>query len=163
VTSDIEEIRRLHHTYAYLFDSGDFDGFAALFEHGTLHLRGVDDPATGSVAVRRLIDRCVILYDGTPATNHLMHNLVVDGGVLDAAGEGAGAPAVPSSLRPAKALERPPCRTRTHLTTTRPAAGDGAGAPGPHPTTTRPEAAQRACGADRAVSPGRRATCARAR
>ncbi len=76
--SDIEEIRRLHHAYAYSFDSGDFDRFAALFEHGTLHLRGVDDPATGSAEVRRLVDRCVILYDGVPATNHLMHNLVVD-------------------------------------------------------------------------------------
>jgi hypothetical protein len=76
--SEIEEIRRLHHEYAYAFDSGEFDRFAALFEHGTLHLRGVDDPATGSAAVRRLIDRCVILYDGKPATNHLMHNLVVD-------------------------------------------------------------------------------------
>jgi hypothetical protein len=76
--SDIEEIRRLHHTYAFTFDSGDFDAFAALFEDGTLDLRGVDDPATGSAAVRRLIDRCVILYDGTPATNHLMHDLLVD-------------------------------------------------------------------------------------
>jgi hypothetical protein len=28
--------------------------------------------------VRRLVDRCVILYDGVPATNHLMHNLIVD-------------------------------------------------------------------------------------
>ena len=78
MTSDIEDIRRVHHTYTYTFDSGDFDGFAALFAHGTLHLRGVDDPATGSAAVRRLLDRCVILHDGTPATNHLMHNLVVD-------------------------------------------------------------------------------------
>ena len=75
---DIEQIRRLHHMYAYTFDSGDFDAFAGLFEHGTLHLPGVDEPATGPVAVRRLVDRCVILYDGTPATNHLMHNLVVD-------------------------------------------------------------------------------------
>ena len=86
MASDIEQIRRLHHTYAYTFDSGDFDTFASLFEHGTLHLPGVDDPATGSVAVRRLVDSCVILYDGTPATNHLMHNLVVD---FDAAGETA--------------------------------------------------------------------------
>ena len=78
--TDLEEIQRLHHEYAYRFDGGDFDGFAALFEHGTLDLRGVDDPATGSAAVRRLIDRCVILYDGIPATNHLMHNLVVDVG-----------------------------------------------------------------------------------
>jgi hypothetical protein len=78
VVSDIEAIRRLHHAYAYTFDSGDFDGFAALFEHGTLHLPGVDEPATGSAAVGRLVERCVILYDGTPATNHLMHNLVVD-------------------------------------------------------------------------------------
>ena len=78
MASDIEQIRQLHHTYAYTFDGGDFDAFAALFEHGTLHLTGVDDPATGSAAVRRLIDRCVILYDGKPATNHLMHNLVVD-------------------------------------------------------------------------------------
>ena len=85
---DIEEIRRLHHTYAWTFDSGDFDGFAALFEHGTLHLRGVDEPATGSAAVRRLLDRCVILHDGVPATNHLMHNLVVD---IDEDGEQAGA------------------------------------------------------------------------
>ena len=29
VTSDIEAIRRLHHTYAYTFDGGDFDAFAA--------------------------------------------------------------------------------------------------------------------------------------
>jgi hypothetical protein len=78
VSSDIEAIRRLHHEYAYTFDGGDLDGFAALFEHGTLHLRGVDDPATGSAAVRRLVERCVIMYDGIPATNHLMHNLVVD-------------------------------------------------------------------------------------
>ncbi len=88
MVSDMEEIRRLHHTYAYTFDSGDFDAFAALFEHGTLHLRGVDDPATGSAAVRRLVDRCVILYDGIPATNHLMHNLVVD---IDDDGETAHA------------------------------------------------------------------------
>jgi hypothetical protein len=38
--------------------------------------------------VRPLIDRCVILYDGTPATNHLMHNLIVD---LDDDGETARA------------------------------------------------------------------------
>jgi len=80
VTSDIEAIRRLHPTYAYTFDGGDFDAFAALFAHGTLHLKGVDDPATGATEVRRLIDRCVILYDGVPATNHLMHNLIVDVG-----------------------------------------------------------------------------------
>jgi hypothetical protein len=78
VANHIEEIRRLHHAYAYTFDNGEFDAFAGLFEHGTLHLEGVDDPATGAAAVRRLIDRCVILYDGKPATNHLMHNLVVD-------------------------------------------------------------------------------------
>src|SRR4029077_13226604 len=29
VVSDIEAIRRLHHLYAYTFDSGDFDAFAA--------------------------------------------------------------------------------------------------------------------------------------
>ena len=86
--SDIEEIRQLHHGYAYRFDSGDFDAFAALFDHGTLDLRGVDDPATGSAAVRRLIERCVILYDGSPATNHLMHNLVVH---VDADGQTARA------------------------------------------------------------------------
>jgi len=80
VTSDIEAIRRLHHTYAYTFDGGDFDAFASLFAHGTLHLKGVDDPATGATEVRRLIDRCVILYEGVPATNHLMHNLIVDVG-----------------------------------------------------------------------------------
>ncbi len=78
MSDHVEEIRRLHHAYAYAFDSGDLDAFASLFEHGTLDLRGVDDPATGSAAVRRLVERCVILYDGKPATNHLMHNLIVD-------------------------------------------------------------------------------------
>ena len=102
MTSDIEAIRRLHHTYAYTFDGGDFDAFAALFEHGTLHLRGVDDPATGAAAVRRLVERCVILYDGTPATDHLMHNLVVDfddddGPRLDVRAGAAGPPGLPAS------------------------------------------------------------------
>lgn len=71
-------IQRLLNEYAYAFDSGDFDRFAALFEHGTLHLQGVWPAATGSAAVRELLDNRVILYDGSPRTNHLMHNVIVD-------------------------------------------------------------------------------------
>jgi hypothetical protein len=71
--SSIEEITAMIYRYCELFDSGDFDGFAAQFEHGRMGGR-----ETGSASLRQWIDDNVILYDGSPATKHLTTNLVVD-------------------------------------------------------------------------------------
>ena len=71
-------IEHLLNSYAHHFDSGDFDAFAALFANGTLHLRGVWQPARGVEAVREMLDARVILYDGSPRTNHLLHNSLVE-------------------------------------------------------------------------------------
>lgn len=78
IAGDRSEIQQLLFRYAHTFDFGDFDGFAALFANGTLHLEGVGPPATGVDEVRALLDRRVILYDGIPRTNHLIHNSLID-------------------------------------------------------------------------------------
>ena len=73
-------IEQLLHSYAHYFDFGDFDAFAELFANGTLHLRGIWPPANGVEAVREMLDTRVILYDGSPRTNHLLHNSLVEPG-----------------------------------------------------------------------------------
>jgi SnoaL-like domain len=78
MTEDIRDIERLIHLYAHRIDAGDIAGFAALFEHGTLHFRGLAPPATGIDEVRDLISRLVILYDGSPRTNHVMANTIIE-------------------------------------------------------------------------------------
>jgi SnoaL-like protein len=60
------------HTYCELFDTGQFDAFAAQFEHGQWH-----KAEPGAEAVRRYIDEHVITYDGLPRTKHVTTNLVV--------------------------------------------------------------------------------------
>ena len=75
---DRQDIERLMHLYAHRIDAAAFDDFAALFEHGTLHLRGLGPPATGTAEVRDLVGRVVILHDGSPRTNHLMANILID-------------------------------------------------------------------------------------
>lgn len=67
------EIQQLLHRYAHAFDAGEFAAFAALFEHGTLHLQGVSPPVSGIEEVLAMIECRVILYDGVPRTNHLIH------------------------------------------------------------------------------------------
>jgi len=59
--------------YAELFDTGQFDAFAAQFEHGVWH-----KAEPGADGVRRYLDEHVITYDGSPRTKHVTTNLVVD-------------------------------------------------------------------------------------
>ena len=75
---DRRDIERLMHLYAHRIDAADFDGFAELFAHGSLHLRGLSPPAEGRDAVRELVGRVVILHDGSPRTNHVMANILID-------------------------------------------------------------------------------------
>ena len=61
------------YAYAELFDTGQFDAFAAQFEHGVWH-----KAEPGAEGVRRYLDEHVITYDGSPRTKHVTTNLVID-------------------------------------------------------------------------------------
>ena len=67
------QISDLMFRYAELFDTGRFDEFAALFEHGQWHKAG-----PGAAATRRWIEDNVRLYDGVPRTKHVTTNVVAD-------------------------------------------------------------------------------------
>jgi SnoaL-like domain len=69
----VQQITSMVHRYCELFDTGQFDEFAAQFEHGQWHRAG-----PGAEATRRWIDECVYLYDGRPGTKHLTTNLTVE-------------------------------------------------------------------------------------
>jgi hypothetical protein len=77
-SDDILAIQRLMHLYAHRFDAGDIAGFADLFARGTLDFGRLAPAATGAQAVYEMIDRLVIMYDGSPRTNHVMSNVVID-------------------------------------------------------------------------------------
>lgn len=68
----VQQITALVYRYCELFDTGQFDEFAAQFEHGQWHRA---DP--GAAAARRWIDDNVHVYDGLPRTKHLTTNLTV--------------------------------------------------------------------------------------
>jgi 3-phenylpropionate/cinnamic acid dioxygenase small subunit len=68
-----QQITTLMNRYCELFDTGQFDEFAAQFEHGQWHRA---DP--GTTAARRWIEDNVHRYDGLPRTKHLTTNLTVE-------------------------------------------------------------------------------------
>jgi SnoaL-like protein len=82
MTDPVTQISNLMFRYAELFDTGRFDEFAALFEHGQWH-----KAAPGVAATREWIDDNVQLYDDLPRTKHVTTNVVVD--VDEAAGTAA--------------------------------------------------------------------------
>ncbi len=59
--------------YAELFDTGQFEDFAAQFAHGAWHNA---DP--GADGVLRYLEAHVLTYDGSPRTRHVTTNLVID-------------------------------------------------------------------------------------
>jgi hypothetical protein len=61
------------HRYCELFDTGQFDEFAAQFAHGQWHRA---EP--GAEATRQWIEEWVLTYDGRPGTQHLTTNLIVE-------------------------------------------------------------------------------------
>jgi 3-phenylpropionate/cinnamic acid dioxygenase small subunit len=79
MSDSVKEISDMIHRYCELFDSGDFDAFSAQFANGRWFRAQAGAPAT-----RAWIDRWVITYDGSPRTQHLTSNLVVE--VDDVAG-----------------------------------------------------------------------------
>ncbi len=69
----VQQISDLMFRYAELFDTGQFDEFAALFEHGQWH-----KAEPGAAAARQWITDNVRLYDGLTHTKHVTTNVVVD-------------------------------------------------------------------------------------
>jgi len=73
MTDSVKQITDMMFRYAELFDTGRFDEFAALFEHGKWH-----KAEAGATAARAWIDDNVQLYDGLTRTKHVTTNVVVD-------------------------------------------------------------------------------------
>lgn len=77
VADDVLSIKNLVYSYAELLDTGDIEGLGRLFTAATLRTHGSSDVLEGAQAVQRLIEDSVHLYDGIPATKHLVTNVIV--------------------------------------------------------------------------------------
>ena len=73
----MDPIARLVYAYAERLDAGDFEGVAALFEHGRFGSEGYTT-FEGRDGVLKMLQGMVQLYDGVPRTKHVVTNLVVD-------------------------------------------------------------------------------------
>jgi hypothetical protein len=74
--ADEVAIANLVHRYAELFDAGDLEGAAGLFEHAVIHTGDADLDAAGLLALWR---RLVLIHgDGTPRTSHVTTNLAIE-------------------------------------------------------------------------------------
>ncbi|MEV0220602.1 nuclear transport factor 2 family protein [Streptomyces sp. NPDC050704] len=69
-----KEIWRTLCAYCEAIDTGDLDGVARLWEHGTWPFAA----EAGAQAVGRWLDEHVILYDGETHTKHQLTNVVID-------------------------------------------------------------------------------------
>jgi 3-phenylpropionate/cinnamic acid dioxygenase small subunit len=69
----VQHLTNRIYRYAELFDTGQFDAFAAQFEHGVWHRA---EP--GADGVRKYLSENVRTYDGSPCTKHVTTNLVLD-------------------------------------------------------------------------------------
>jgi hypothetical protein len=65
MSDSVQQISDMMFRYAELFDTGRFDEFAALFEHGKWH-----KAEPGAAAARQWITDNVQLYDGLTRTKH---------------------------------------------------------------------------------------------
>jgi 3-phenylpropionate/cinnamic acid dioxygenase small subunit len=81
MSNDEQAIANLLFTYAERIDNGDFDGVGEMFAHGRI----VPTPnasenthLVGSDAVAELYRSSVQLYDGTPRTQHVTTNHVIE-------------------------------------------------------------------------------------
>ena len=71
------EIKRLINRYSFTIDTGDFDGTAALFEHGEWIMDGAES-IVGSEAILDTLSNVKLYEDGTPKTKHLTTNIEIE-------------------------------------------------------------------------------------
>jgi 3-phenylpropionate/cinnamic acid dioxygenase small subunit len=84
---DRDEIAALVYRYAELLDAGAMDGVVALFADATWRSAATGNVLRTPEEIRAVYDR-IMLYNGTPKTQHLMSNLVID--VIEGADEATG-------------------------------------------------------------------------
>lgn len=72
-----DEINRLLFAYCTGIDTGRLDDTAKLFAKGTWFLNP-DTPLSGSDEVATFLNDSVILYDGVPATRHVVSNIRIE-------------------------------------------------------------------------------------
>jgi hypothetical protein len=77
MNDDVEEIRRLVHSYAELFDEGLFDEAVSLFKTARVRVSGADQEFHREAA-RSILTDLVQLHDGIPKTKHVTTNVIVD-------------------------------------------------------------------------------------
>ena len=117
-------ITALMFRYAECVDAADFDGIAALFEHGRITNEGVDGAIVGADAVRKLYLRTNRVHDdGTTRTRHLNTNVFVD---IDDGDERAR----PPDRRSSCSSRPPPCRSNRSSPAATATRSCGAGATG---------------------------------
>jgi hypothetical protein len=74
-------IENLLYRYAELIDAGDYEGIGALFAHASIADEQGNAMATGAEAITKLYYTTTRKYDdGTPKTQHILTNPIVDFG-----------------------------------------------------------------------------------
>ncbi len=72
-----EQVEALIYGYAELLDAGDLAGVAALFDQAS-YCFGEDVVISGSEELLEIMQATVILYDGSPRTQHVTGNLILE-------------------------------------------------------------------------------------
>jgi hypothetical protein len=72
-----EQVEALIYGYAELLDAGDLAGVAALFDQAS-YCFGEDVVISGSEELLAIMQATVILYDGSPRTQHVTGNLILE-------------------------------------------------------------------------------------
>lgn len=72
-----DEITRLMFAYCSTIDTGNLDATAALFAKGTWYLNP-ESPLSGTDDVAAFLNDSVILYEGVPATRHVVSNIRIE-------------------------------------------------------------------------------------
>lgn len=72
-----EEIVKLINQYSFTIDSGDLEGFAALFEKGEWIFANAE-AVKGKDLKEKVLDKIILYDDGTPRTRHMTTNMDIE-------------------------------------------------------------------------------------
>ena len=78
MASDHDAITTLIYTYAERMDAGDLEGVAQLFARASMHSNQRSEIRRGSQAALETFRSSVVLYDGSPCTQHVTTNVILD-------------------------------------------------------------------------------------
>jgi 3-phenylpropionate/cinnamic acid dioxygenase small subunit len=73
--SDKDEIMSLLNRYSHTVDSGDIEGFVALFEKGEWYVEGLTPNRGSNEVFENVLSKVIIYDDGTPRTRHVNANI----------------------------------------------------------------------------------------